>query len=321
VPREPREDRPATPPTGRASITEVGRRRAIDESSPVSPTAPSAAPARPTDTTTVEAPAGSRWHVPGARRWQLMAALVGVLAVFITCGAFSYRLVQDELNGRDAQANNEPELPATVTRDISSQEVDPEPLTVDEVFPDEELVAKPDEPPYTVLETEDTEDCGVAAADEMAALFEDLGCSQVVRATLRSPTEDYLITGGIVNLATEADAEQAYDQIKSLIEDGTGRFVGLLAGDGTESIVLSETVAIWDFRGHYLMYTLIARADGEEFRDADNRYADLIGWDIIEVHLRGTVLEQRATQPNPALAPATGTPAPTETTAPPAEEG
>jgi hypothetical protein len=251
------------------------------------------------------APAASRWHVSRSRRWQLVAAVVGVLAVFITCGAFSYRLVQDELNGRDAQANNEAELPPIVPRDISSQEVDPEPLTVAEVFPEEEIAVNAEEPPYAVLDTDKSEDCGVAAVDEMATLFDDLGCSQVVRATLRSPSEDYLITGGIFNLATEADADQAYDAIKPLIEDGTGRFLGLLAGDGTESIVLSETVAIWDFRGHYLMYTLIARADGEEFSASDNRYADLIGWDLIELHLRGTVLEQRATQPNPALAPAT----------------
>ena len=47
--------------------------------------------------------------------------------------------------------------------------------------------------------------------------------------------------------------------------------------------------------------SLVQRADGEQLSDADNRYADLISWDIIEVHLRGGVLEARATQPNPAL--------------------
>jgi hypothetical protein len=245
-----------------------------------------------------------------------------VLAVFATCGAFSYRLVQDELAGRNAQASSNDPPSATVPRDISSQEVDPEPLTVDEVFPKDEIVINPAEPPYQVLATEDTEDCDVAAADDLAALLDDLGCSQVVRATLRSPTEAYLITGGVVNLADEDGADQAYADIKPLIEDGTGRFSGLLAGDGTEPIVLSETVAIWDFRGHFLMYTLIARADGEEFSAADNRYADLIGWDVIEVHLRTTVLEQRATQPNPELAeqaPAEGTPTPPATGEPPAE--
>jgi hypothetical protein len=233
-----------------------------------------------------------------------------VLAVLITCGAFSYQLVQDEFAGRDAQAGSG-EPSATVPRDISSQAVDPEPLTVEEVFPDDEIIINPEEPPYQVLGTEASEDCSVAAADQLESLLRELGCSGVVRATIRSPSEDYLITGGVLNLADQDGAERAYEDIKPLIEDGTGRFLGLLAGEGTEPIVLSETVLFWDFRGHYLMYAVVARADGEEFSAADNRYADLVSWDIVEVHLRGGVLEARASQPNPATSPApatTGTP-------------
>jgi hypothetical protein len=119
--------------------------------------------------------------------------------------------------------------------------------------------------------------------------------------THQSPTDGYLITTGIVNLADQTGAEQAYEDIKPLIENGTGRFLGMLAGDGTEPIVLSETVLFWDYRGHYLMYAVIARSDGEPFGNADNRFADLISWDLIEVHLRSNVLDGRATQPNPEL--------------------
>lgn len=226
--------------------------------------------------------------------------MLGLLAVFASCGIFSYYLVQDELAGREAQGGGGEPSP-TVPRDISSREVDPEPLTVAEVFPEDEIVINPAEPSYEVLATQASDDCSVAAADGLESLLERLGCDQVVRATLRSPTEDYLITSGIVNLASVQDAEQAYDDIKPLIEDGTGRFLGLLAGDGTEAIVLSETVLFWDFRGHFLMYAVIARADGEAFTPEDNQYADLISWDLIEVHLRGRVLAARATQPNPEL--------------------
>lgn len=229
-----------------------------------------------------------------------MVAAVGVLAVLATCGAFSYQLVQDELAGPDAQADiGEPS--ATVPRDIGSREVDPEPLTVEEVFPSSEIVISTEEPPYQVLETQASEDCTVATADQLQALLGELGCSQVVRATFRSPNQDYLVTGGVLNLVDQAAAERAYRDIKPLIEDGTGRFLGLLAGDGTESIVLSETVLFWDYRGHYLMYAVVARADGGEFSATDNRYADLASWDVIEVHLRDRVLEARATQPNPAV--------------------
>lgn len=259
--------------------------------------------------------ADSRWRSSRPRRWYLLVAGLGVMAIFATCGIFSYYLVQDELAGRNAQADSG-EPSATVPRDISSREVDPEPLTVDEVFPSDEIIINPAEPPYQILATQEGDDCGDAAADQLETLLDELGCDQVVRATLRSPTDAYLITAGVVNLESEPGAAQAYDDIKPLIEDGTGRFLGLLAGEGTEPIVLSETVLFWDYRGHFLMYAVIARADGEEFSATDNRHADLISWDLIEVHLRSQVLEARATQPNPALAeqgglPATGAATPT----------
>ncbi|HLU43987.1 MAG TPA: hypothetical protein VKZ67_03065, partial [Natronosporangium sp.] len=143
------------------------------------------------------------------RRWYTMVGVLGVLTVIATCGVFSFYLVRDELAGRHAQATagQDEEI---VFQDISSREADPVPLTVDEVFPTDEIIINPAEPGYEILATQESDDCGVAAADELAELLEKLGCSQVVRATLRSPTDGYLITGGILNLATEADAERAY---------------------------------------------------------------------------------------------------------------
>jgi hypothetical protein len=286
---------PATLPPRADPLTTTGSGRRLRDLAPPPP-------ARPDLT---GAGLDSRWPATRSKRWYAVLAAAGVLAVLVTCGAFSYQLVQEELAGRNAQADSG-EPSATVPRDISSREVDPEPLTVKEVFPEKEIVINPDEPPYRVLTTDASKDCTVAAVDKLQALLGELDCSQVIRATFRSPTKDYLITGGVLNLATQAGAAQAYEDIKPLIEKGTGRFLGLLAGDGTESIVLSETVLFWDYRGHYLMYAVVARADGDEFSPADNRYADLVSWDIIEVHLRGTVLEARATRPNPA---ATGSPA------------
>lgn len=229
-----------------------------------------------------------------------------MLAILATCGVFSFHLVRDELAGRDAQATDAQSEEITL-HDISDREVDPAPLTVEEVFPTDEIVINPSEPGYEVLATQANDDCSTAAADKLADLLAELGCSQVVRATLRSPTEGYLITGGILNLATVADAERAYQDIKPLVEEGTGRFQGMLAGEGTEAIVLSETVLFWDYRGHYLMYAVVARADGEAFSATDNRYADLVSWDIIEVHLRGGILEARVTGTSPAVTDSTAT--------------
>lgn len=231
----------------------------------------------------------------------MVAALLG-LVVLGACGFLSIRLVQEERDGLNSQTGPVAPSAEAQPRDISSREADPEPLTVDEVFPNDEIVINPDEPPYTVLETEESDDCATAAADALAELLDDLGCSQVVRATVRSPDEDYVITTGILNLTSEADAEGAYDNVLPLIEEGAGRFLGLLAGAGTESFVLSDTRVGVDFRGHYLLYAVIARADGNEFGAADDRHADLIFWDMIEIYLRTAILDQRAA-PAPAAEP------------------
>jgi len=188
-------------------------------------------------------------------------------------------------------------------RDISSREADPEPLTVDEVFPDDRVVINADENPYRVLGTEATEDCSVAVADALADLLADLDCAQVVRATLRSPNDQFLVTTGIFNLATRDEALRAYEEIPPIVDEQTGRFVGLLAGEGTEPIMISETRLGWDYRGHYLLYAVVAKADGTNFTADDDRYAQLIIWDMVEVHLRTGVLEARATAPSASGSP------------------
>lgn len=224
-----------------------------------------------------------------------------------SCTIFAYRLVQDELAGQDAQAQAQgDESPAPVERDISTREADPEPLTVKEVFPDKKIVINPEEPPYRVLRTQKSKDCTVAAADALGDLIEELGCNHVVRATLRSPDKDYLISGGIFNLKSEADAERVYEQADAMIEEDTGRFLGLLAGDETQPILLSQTNAGWDYRGHFVIYLIIARADGEPLTGTDNGHSQVILYDIAEVHLRTNVLDGRAFEPAPGASPDAG---------------
>ncbi|HEY8451964.1 MAG: hypothetical protein FWJ70_16350 [Micromonosporaceae bacterium] len=231
----------------------------------------------------------------------MVIAGVVAVAVLVVCGLFSWGVFQDELAGKADGARNEPS--GAPMRDISSREGDPEPLTVDEVFPSEQIVINADENPYEVLGTEATEDCSVAVADALSDLLAELDCTQVVRATLRSPNGEYLVTTGIFNLATRDQAVRAYEEIPPIVDEQTGRFVGLLAGEGTEPIMISETRLGWDYRGHYLMYAVVAKADGTDFGADDDRYAQLIIWDMVEVHLRTGVLEARANLPAPSGSP------------------
>lgn len=314
----PRRDNPArsVPPPRRGTGTprpEHLDRPVRPRGAPVSPPPAGAVPppAAPTSP-----PVGGPPPVPPSYRlpptrsvriWQSMVAALLGLVVLGACGFLSIRLVQEEREGLNARSPVEPTAEAP-PRDISSRAVDAEPLTVDEVFPNDEIVINPSEPPYAVLQTQETEDCAAAAAEELAELLNDLGCSQVVRATIRSPDEDYVITTGIFNLESEADAEEAYNGVLPLIESGAGRFLGLLAGEGTESFVLSDTRVGVDYRGHYLLYAVIARADGTEFGASDDRHADVIFWDMIEIYLRTSVLDRR-TAPVP---PTEQSAAPTE---------
>jgi hypothetical protein len=230
---------------------------------------------------------------PHSRRWQLALATLGALVLVTVCGLGSFLIMKDEKQG-DAQPT-EP-APTAVARDISTRAADPSPLTANEVFPAKKISIPGTPEAYEVIKTQATKDCRVAADGGLRKLITSLKCSQVVRATLRSPTKEYLVTGGLLNLETAAGAQQAKDKMQSMVDQNTGRFLGFVASKQTEPLALSATHVGWDTRGHYLVYCLIARADGKEFAN-DDPYARQILYDIVELHLRNTVLEKRATAP------------------------
>jgi hypothetical protein len=248
-----------------------------------------------------------RLRGPHSRRWQAVLAGLGVVVLLAVCGLTSYFIVVDERAGTDAKANGASAAPTVEIRDITTRDVDPKPLTVLEVFPTAQVTIVAGQPAYQVLKTQAATDCRVAATGDLGKQLVQAGCNQVVRATLKSPTGAYLVTGGIFNLVSQTVAEQVHEAVKPLIDTQKGRFSGLIAGKGTEPIVLSSTHLGWDVRGHFLVYCVIARADGKPFAQND-QYAKQIIYDIIELHLRNSVLEKRATVPISAspAAPAAG---------------
>lgn len=224
---------------------------------------------------------------------------MSVLLMLGVCGLSSFFIVADERNGRVAAGITAPGAPTTVPRDISSRAVDPQPLTVEEVFPTGDIVIDPAEPPYKLLKTQAEERCRAAVAGEISTLLDELGCSQVVRGTLRSPTNEYLITTGVFNLEEASGAEWAHARIKPLLDEEKGRFQGMIADEGTEAVALSAAQVGWHSLGHFLMYCMIARADGEPVPD-DDPHARRILFDMLQLHLQANVLEKRAVQAAPA---------------------
>lgn len=243
-----------------------------------------------------------RAHINPAmsKRWRASLTALAVIAVLSVCAISSFLIVRDEQRGVQAQANDSSPQPTAIAVDISSREVDPEPLTTGEVFPNETITIDPNRPDevYTIIATpQELTDCRSATKGEVTALFNNLGCSQVVRATLRSPS-NYLVTGGIFNLDTVESAGTAWESIRSLVSDQKGGFVGYAPpGDKvTRPLVLAATQVGWNMKGHYLAYCVIARSDGEEIPSGDP-FANQIMYDIVEIYLKGTILEARATDP------------------------
>jgi hypothetical protein len=290
----------AAPGRASAPAPTVPRQMPIPVSPPI-PAEPVVPAPRQVRTTTGTRPGPGKedaepeaWAGPHSRRWQLALAALGALVLVAVCGLGSFLIMEDERQGADAQAA-EP-APTAVARDISTRAADPTPLTAKEVFPATKITIPGTPEAYQVLKTQATKDCRVAADAELRKLISSLKCSQVVRATLRSPTKEYLITGGVLNLETADGAQQAKDKMQSMVDQNAGRFLGFMAGKETEPLALSATHVGWDTRGHYLVYCLIARADGKDFADNDP-YARQILYDIVELHLRNAILEQRATAP------------------------
>ncbi|OJF14656.1 flagellar basal body-associated FliL family protein [Couchioplanes caeruleus] len=174
---------------------------------------------------------------------------------------------------------------------VADRQADPAPLTVTEVFRGATIPGAQGQ--YKVLKTQAAPHCDTAAGGAVAKELASAGCNQVVRATLTSPDGALVITAGIFNLETQKKAEEAAAAIETAVEKGEGRFGGLVAGQASNIISRAAANLTWDVRGHYLVYCLVAKADGSAIADDDAR-ARTVRTDLAEKHL-GAVVDKRAT--------------------------
>jgi hypothetical protein len=212
-----------------------------------------------------------------------LAALI-VLAVV---GLSAFFVIAEERRGpgRDSAA------PAGAEAGIASREVDAEPLTQQEVFPELTVRLAAGDAGYQVTLTHSDSACRTATSGELGPLLDDYGCDQVVRARLTAPYGGYLVTAGVFNLADEGGAAQVSDLTGTLVENGRGTFSTL---GGSLGDPLTEPLAQvgWHSRGHYLLYCVIARPDGQLVAD-DDPYAARITADLVERYLGEQIIGQR----------------------------
>ena len=230
---------------------------------------------------------------PGrSRRLMIILAAAGIAILILLLGIGGYLLFKDDSTATVKQPTSKTQSVPKV-RDISSRDIDPAPLTQQELFPAPQINIGTTA--YSVLKGQDG-DCQTAASDDLATLLGQVGCTQVVRATLKSPDGQFLITAGIFNLKDKASADQAFNSIKPIVDAQKGRFSGLAAGDGTDAIVRAPTTLGWQPEGHFLAYCIVARTDGKPIPADDEPSKQLIT-DLVETHLRDKVIGARAVEP------------------------
>lgn len=245
-------------------------------------------------------------QLPQHKPWMVAIGAIAMIVVVAVCSFSSFLLVQD-----DAAIISDPLPTQTVLkRDIESRQTDPKPLTVADVFPTADIVVDPAFPPYKLIgQAQATEDCRVAAEGEARKLLLASGCSQVVRASFAASDSRYFVTGGVINLTDAATALKFATDVRGVIEGNQGRFTGYVS-DSNVNVALYRAASkpAWEVRGHFLIYTVIVRADMSAM-EADDAGAKIIVFDILKTYLRDKVLAEWETDKT-SPAPGTASPSP-----------
>jgi hypothetical protein len=216
-----------------------------------------------------------------------LAALI-VLAIV---GLSAFFIIAEESRGPGRESAAAPGAEPA----LASRAVDPEPLTQGEVFPEPTVRPATSTAGYQVTMTHSDSECRIATVGELGAVLDDYGCAQVVRARLTAPYGGYQVTTGIFNLADEAGAARVSELAGTLVETGRGTFTTL---GGSAGDPLAEPLAQvgWHSRGHYLLYCVVARPDGQLVAD-DDPFAAQITAELVQQYLGEQVVGQRTLDP------------------------
>ncbi|MCC3765023.1 hypothetical protein K3N28_18345 [Glycomyces sp. TRM65418] len=223
-------------------------------------------------------------------RWWLVAlAAVSALAVAAACAAGAFIVLREgepdpgassaaPASDRQSSAEEPTDAPEVIDP-IASRETDAAPISVAELFGAQTFTPAGAAGAYKVLESEELADCADAGLDELAELLADADCTQTVRATLVNPDGEYAATAGVLNLADAAEAEALRAAIEAGLEGG---FAALRTDGEAEELGRAATMVGYNTYGHYLMYVVIGRTDGEDLEEAGEPVREIVG-DLVDV--------------------------------------
>jgi hypothetical protein len=226
------------------------------------------------------------------RRVGRIVALLVVLVILAAAGTVGWIYFRNR-NSADSTATNTARTQTFNTAPIASQKVDPKPLTTAEAFGAASIPSTAAGGSYRVVKADSATSCANAVTGQITTLVTSLGCTQAVRATMLSPDQAYVITAGILNMPDSAAATRLAGSVMNDIKTGSGRFNGFAAGGNTNVVTVAQARVAWDTRGHYVVYCVIALADGKAIATNDSHVPVIVD-DVVEKYLANKVLAARA---------------------------
>lgn len=233
------------------------------------------------------APYGAPPPPPKKSRAGLIIGLVaaGVVLLLAICGGGGYLIYAANQPGpkpTPSQSANPSQSPSdspspspSESHDISSRATDPNPVTTDELFGRATITYNGRT--FTRLAVEAPPTCTKATSGTATAAIQNSTCSQVLRATYVDNTRQYVATVGIANMADEANAKAVGDAIFS---DPNKGFWTPLKVPGTAAANFNNTSASVVIcsnknRGHYIGWSIVAKADGSNTNTNDPPAKDM----------------------------------------------
>jgi len=223
----------------------------------------------------------------------LLLSALGALILLGIVGLSTFFVVAEQRRGAPAESAGAPPSASPVA--ISSRLADPRPLSLTEIYPDSEIKLSAGAEPYRLSMTHIDTDCDIATTGTLGQILAEHGCTQVVRAEMIAPYGGYGVTAGIFNLADECGAAQVGGQLSGLVRSGGGTFGTMAAGSmpGSDPQAEPQSQVGWRERGHYLVFCVITRPDGNPV-GADDQYARQITTDLLGTYLSEEKLGARA---------------------------
>lgn len=234
------------------------------------------------------------------RQWWMATLVTTVgIAVLAACSVGTWMILtetepdltpgsQQQVPSSDDGAEDDP---AEVEDPVSHRDDNPDPITVDELFPTEELAYDSADTEYQVLVTEESDDCAEAAFDGVADSVDDVDCSQVVRATVVDADEMYVATIGVMNLLDDSEATDLRDGVED--DDVDGGFTALRDDDVGTELGRTLTVLGHNTYGHYFLYAVVGQVDGEEPDSEDPQLRAVVD-DVVDGWLVDQLAERSA---------------------------